>query len=101
MTISIDLRALTEWETGAPLDDPNTDPAFDADEPNWPPTALPSPWAMSISELDSWLAYYRTRLRGLGRGCGALTAIETQHRGEVEANINARHEARRHSAFAH
>jgi hypothetical protein len=101
LTISIDLTALTEWETGAPEPDPNTDPTFDADEQNWPPIALPSPWAMSIAELDSWNAYYRGRLRLQGRGCGALTADETTHRAEVEANINARHEARRHSAFTH
>jgi hypothetical protein len=88
--ISIDLAALHAWETGA------TDPDETADT-----AALPGPWKMSIAELDSWNDFYRTRLRGLGPGCGALTAAETAHRAEVEANINARHEARRHSAFSH
>lgn len=88
MTIAIDLANLRAWETGA------TDPDEAPDT-----AALPGPWQMSIAELDSWLAYYRTRLRGLGRGCGALTAEETTHRAEVEGQINQRHEARRHSAF--
>jgi predicted GIY-YIG superfamily endonuclease len=90
--IAIDLAAIRDWETGA--SDPAPDEATDT-------AALPGPWKMSISELDSWLSYYRTRLRGLPLGCGALTAAETAHRAEVEANINARHEARRHSRFNH
>jgi hypothetical protein len=32
MTITIDLAALTDWETGAPEPEPNRDTAFDADE---------------------------------------------------------------------
>jgi hypothetical protein len=82
-------------------DNPNVDPAFDPDEKNWPDClpALPGPWHMSIAELDSWVAYYRSRLRGLGRGCGALTPTEEAHRAEVEGQVNSRHEARRHSAF--
>jgi hypothetical protein len=167
MTISIDLAALRDWETGAPDPDPNTDTAFIPDQQNWPdcPSALPgtmslfdmldarepverpappvmpsasglclscggtgennldrdgrgdgtpcrlcsdpdddalnlvAPWRMSIEALDSWVAYYRSRLRGLGRGCGALTPTEETHRAEVEGQVNSRHEARRHSAF--
>jgi hypothetical protein len=55
-------------------------------------------WAMSIRELDSWHAYYRTRERGLGLGCGALTGAEQAHRADILRNIALRHEARRHSS---
>jgi hypothetical protein len=93
------LDNLHEWEAAF---NPNRDTTFDESEPNWPAChpPLPAPWRMSIEALDSWNDFYRTRLRGLGPGCGALTATETAHRAEVEANINARHEARRHSAFS-
>jgi hypothetical protein len=93
--ITIDLIALADRETGAPDPDPNRDTAFDESEPN-----LPGAWAMSIRELDSWHAYYRTRERGLGLGCGALTGAEQAHRADILRNIALRHEARRHSSFS-
>jgi hypothetical protein len=62
--------------------------------------SLPAPWRMSIEELDSWVAFYRTRLRGLGLGCGALTGAEQAHRADILRNIALRQEARRHSSFS-
>lgn len=62
-----------------------------------PTTELPSRWAMSIAELDSWHRHYRDRLRaGL-----SLSADESAHRAEVERNIALRHEARRHTISRH
>jgi hypothetical protein len=119
--------AAVSWETGEPLDSEEihcrtcggggylTAPAFDEDEAlpvtvvnltNCPETvhtenaSLPAPWRMSIEELDSWVAFYRTRLRGLGLGCGALTDAELRHRGDIDRNVALRDEARRHSYYS-
>jgi hypothetical protein len=107
----IDRATLDAWLETASDPDPNRDTAFDADEAlpvtvvnltNCPETgytdnaSLPPPWDMSICQLDGWNAYHAARQR-LGR---ALTDAERAHWDEVRGQLNARHEARRHSDFS-
>jgi hypothetical protein len=100
MNITLNAHYLAAFRL-ADADNPNVDPAFDESELNWPDClpALPGPWHMSIAELDSWIAFYRTRVRFQERGLGGLTPTEEAHRAEVEGQVNSRHEARRHSSF--